>query len=158
MSDPKSMKYEQLVFVGVEPSSPEGRLRSALWEILGGMGAESVEDAARRVVRERDDARHGQSSGTELALFDSRPIRSCEIKGGPLRERITALETAAMKTVMALYGDDPMPRERRDALAFELDEVVRAVPRHGEERYAAAGGSSSPGVLEDSRTGRTGTG
>ncbi len=44
-------------FAGVDPRSAEGHLRSVLWDILGGMGAESVESAAQRVVRERDVAR-----------------------------------------------------------------------------------------------------
>lgn len=43
-------------FAGVDPRSPEAHLRSVLWEILGGMGAESVESAAQRVVRDRDTA------------------------------------------------------------------------------------------------------
>lgn len=40
----------------IEPESAEGRLRSQLRVILGGQGSESVEDAARRVVKERDEA------------------------------------------------------------------------------------------------------
>lgn len=39
-------------FAGVDPSSAEAHLRSVLWDILGGMGAESVESAAQRVARD----------------------------------------------------------------------------------------------------------
>lgn len=56
-------------FAGIDPSSPEGRLRSLLWGILGGVGAESVEDAARRVVRERDQANEPLPTG-DLELLD----------------------------------------------------------------------------------------
>jgi hypothetical protein len=42
-------------FAGVDPTSAEAHLRSVLWDILGGRGCESVEEAARRVVRERNE-------------------------------------------------------------------------------------------------------
>jgi hypothetical protein len=45
------------VFGCIDPKSPESHLRSVLWDILGGMGAESVESAAQRVVNERSVAR-----------------------------------------------------------------------------------------------------
>jgi len=44
-------------FGGVDPRSAEGHLRSVLWELLGGQGAESVESAAQRVVRDLRVAR-----------------------------------------------------------------------------------------------------
>lgn len=54
-------------FAGVDRRSVEGHLRSVLWEILGGMGAESVENAAQRVVRERDTARIERDTAKESA-------------------------------------------------------------------------------------------
>lgn len=47
------------------------------------------------------------------------------------RARVSELEGAAAKVVIALLYDAAMPRKRREQLAFDLDAAVRnATPRH----------------------------
>lgn len=102
------------VFVGVNPASPEGRLSERLYAILGGMGAESVEDAARRVVKERDAHRASPFSRLSRLLpalrlaVDRAPI------SGPRRDYlagwIDALERKPDR-VAALERSLPKPED-----------------------------------------------
>lgn len=119
-------------FAGVKPTSPEGYLRSNLWGILGGLGAESVESCAARVVRERDQARAERDeyrrayNGIVAVRAEQRTEREGGLNSGADPRKLRAAVDAAMAMYVACPAD-PDATDRYEAAVDTFIDALAAV-------------------------------
>ncbi len=136
------------VFAGIDPKSPESHLRSVLWDVLGGMGAESVESAAQRVVNERNVARVQLAARPWICEHedcDQAPSALCVA-------HVFDTETTEIRDDGALVRRDRWESAVRSiatiigwvSKSFETGEVVEEVRRIVEQRRERASQDSGP--------------